>query len=80
MFILDLLRLSCSGDESSVGRYSIVGTSSLQISNVSLEDGAVYTCRGENEQGMVESEATLTVQGTSSAAFEAAFGTLKNVV
>lgn len=51
---------------SSVGRLELVGGGSLQISNLTEEDGAVYTCTASNANATIEAQAQLTVQGTFS--------------
>uniref|UniRef100_A0A8C5GPI0 Neogenin 1b n=1 Tax=Gouania willdenowi TaxID=441366 RepID=A0A8C5GPI0_GOUWI len=48
--------------EESEGRVEIVGGGSLLISNVTEEDGGVYTCVSENLNASIEAQAQLTVQ------------------
>lgn len=45
------------------GKFSIVGSGSLRITNVSQSDGGVYTCRGDNLEEISDAEATLSVKG-----------------
>lgn len=49
---------------SSEGRVEVVGGGSLQISNLTEEDGGVYTCTASNANTTIEAQAQLTVQGT----------------
>lgn len=51
---------------SSEGRVEVVGGGSLQISNLTEEDGGVYTCTASNANTTIEAQAQLTVQGTFS--------------
>lgn len=51
---------------SSVGRLELVGGGSLQISNLTEEDGGVYTCTASNANATIEAQTQLTVQGTFS--------------
>lgn len=49
---------------SSVGRMELVGGGSLQISNLTEEDGGVYTCTASNANATIEAQTQLTIQGT----------------
>lgn len=42
----------------------VVGGGSLQISNLTEEDGGVYTCTASNANTTIEAQAQLTIQGT----------------
>ncbi|XP_014868317.1 PREDICTED: neogenin-like [Poecilia mexicana] len=44
------------------GRVEVTGGGSLQISNITEEDGGVYTCVAENSNTTIEAQAQLTVQ------------------
>ncbi|XP_008402952.1 neogenin 1a isoform X18 [Poecilia reticulata] len=48
--------------EESDGRVEVTGGGSLQISNITEEDGGVYTCVAENSNTTIEAQAQLTVQ------------------
>lgn len=48
---------------SSVGRLEQVGGGSLQISNLTEEDGGVYTCTASNANATIEAPTELTIQG-----------------
>uniref|UniRef100_A0A0S7GXV4 NEO1 n=1 Tax=Poeciliopsis prolifica TaxID=188132 RepID=A0A0S7GXV4_9TELE len=48
--------------EESDGRVEVTGGGSLQISNITEEDGGVYTCVAENSNATIEAQAQLTVQ------------------
>lgn len=45
------------------GRVEVTAGGSLQISNLTEEDGGVYTCVAENSNTTIEAQAQLTVQG-----------------
>lgn len=48
---------------SSVGRLELVGGGSLQISNLTEEDGGIYTCTASNANATIEAQTQLTIQG-----------------
>ncbi|XP_023188055.1 neogenin isoform X4 [Xiphophorus maculatus] len=48
--------------EESNGRVEVTAGGSLQISNLTEEDGGVYTCAAENSNTTIEAQAQLTVQ------------------
>ena len=50
---------SCSAND----KFSVVGSASLQILNVSLSDDGVYTCRGDNWGQVSDAAARLSVKG-----------------
>lgn len=54
---------------SSEGRVEVVGGGSLQISNLTEEDGGVYTCTASNANATIEAQAQLTIQGTLNTVF-----------
>lgn len=71
-FLYFFFSLSCPSPHtlplcaSSVGRLELVGGGSLQISNLTEEDGGVYTCTASNANATIEAQTQLTVQGTFS--------------
>lgn len=71
-FLYFFFFLSCPSPQtlplcaSSVGRLELVGGGSLQISNLTEEDGGVYTCTASNANATIEAQTQLTVQGTFS--------------
>lgn len=48
---------------SSEGHVEVVGSGTLQISNIAEEDAGIYTCIAENPNSTIEAQAQLTVQG-----------------
>lgn len=48
---------------SSVGRMELVGGGSLQISNLTEEDGGVYTCTASNANATIDAQTQLAIQG-----------------
>jgi Immunoglobulin I-set domain len=60
---LNLVMLAIFRDLDS--RFLLIGTSTLQISNVHVRDAGTYQCRAENKEDSLDAMANLDVQGTN---------------
>lgn len=50
------------------GRFELLGGGSLQIFNLTEEDGGIYSCLADNANDSIEARAELTIQGNTKAA------------
>jgi len=51
-------------------RFLLIGTGSLQISNVQVRDAGAYQCRAENKEDSLDAMANLEVQGRNKLKFK----------
>lgn len=62
-FWKSLFLLPCFVSVNHTSRTQLLGTGTLLITKVQVEDAGIYTCRAQNAEDSIDAEASLTVLG-----------------